>query len=285
MNEKNLIDIKSGAYYVSIDGEQRQEVNEYSITQGEESKKRKKREKKKIDEVESKNENTNTVNSNAVNDKPDRFKYYDIYYHTKDIEENVLHGKYLNEEDYVFVQEYKDLVNPKVKKAFDNRFAAMKKSEKDFTVKKIREWEANYKKWKYNKSRDELLEEYGIIMKLKDGSYLPIKEDEDIDIQKIRECDVIIFRGTYTHQDSSLYYSEGIENYISEVKSNIIYPANYVDNELKTIIKRILTEGNSIDINFYKQIKDNYAEKQNFEYEEYIKRRANLPDISGIIEH
>jgi hypothetical protein len=275
MNEKNLIDIKSGAYYVIEVGEQRQEVNEYSITpQGEESKKRKKREKK-VDKVE--NENIDTAAINTVDNVPERIKYYDDYYKITNIEDNILNGELLKEIDYVYMQEYGALVAKKVKKVFEIRFAGMKKSPKDFTKKRIKEWENNYSNWLLNKDKIdpiELLNEYGFIAKLKEnGNYIPIKKEDKIDIDIIRKCENLIFKGFRKEK-----YLD--EEYFSEANGQV-HIKNYTDEQLIEMIRRIKSEGTNINVDFIEDYREKeYVKAQRFyseqeQEQEVIKVKTN----------
>lgn len=249
MNNRNIINIESGAYYINEEGMTRQEVNEYSIVaEGKEAIKHSKK-RKEIDL-----EDIPDFNNSKI---PEKIKYMDedgnnsTIYYVKDIRQNILKGQYLKGEDFMYINEYGS-VDSECKKVFDRRYNAMKKSENGFTKNNIKNWNSTYTTWKNTKNKEDLLNEYGFIMKLKNGQFIPF------DFKHVKDTAVCLFMGTWQHDI-------GFEQLVVEEAGGKFCPNWYSDKTLKNIVDKIRTEGKDIDIHFiddYKTIEEEIEEER-----------------------
>lgn len=216
MNEKNIIGINTGSYYIREDYF-RQEVNEYSLPDKNEKVKKR--------------------------DKRDVFVYKGRKYKTDEIINRII-GKrdngwteYLQEVDYAYVQEYNDVIDQSVKKIFNIRFNAFKKVNEE----KASEWECEYKNWKNEIELERILEKDNLAIKLKDGSYVAYSEDFIN-----TDCLGIVFVGTYVND-------EGVNEYRKNMIR--LHEFDYDKNIIKEMVKRIKNEGKEISVYFVEDYK------------------------------
>lgn len=229
LNTNNIINIITGTYYVNEIGQNLQSKNKYFISiDNKESIKHKTKVKKEKPKIQ---------NNEIPDDIPTNFKYNDLNYNIKDIRNNIINGKYLNEEDFIYIQIYGS-IDSEVKKIFDKRYNAMKNSTNEWVKNKIKEWNENFTLWNNKINKFALLDKYGIIAKDKDGVYSQFSYD------LIDEVKTIIFEGTYQKNYS-------FDNYETEKGYGVIETSWYDKNTLKSIIDRIYSEGRNIDIKFF----------------------------------
>lgn len=241
MNEKNIININTGVYYLHGD-EFKQEVNEYSNTiEGNES-------------IKHKNRKENELENNKDNKElPKIFKYDDKNYIVEEIRNNIMtntKGKYLQKEDYAYVKEY-GYIDAEVKKVFDRKFNAMMRSKNEWTKGQVKEFKSIYKYWKKKKIKEDLLDEHGIVLMVGD-------EYRIFNWDILYDCDRVYFKGIRKYNEFS------IDEPVIENAEGIIQIKLYSKSHIKDMVEKILREGKNIDIGFvmdYKLKKDESVEE------------------------